>query len=114
MPIYEYLCEACGRVRSFLLLVGDREEDLRCDRCGGAELRRIMSRFSVHKTEEQRLKEFDTKAPRDDSFYKDSRNIGLWAKKRAQELGVADALGSKFDEVVEKARTGKILEDYDI
>jgi hypothetical protein len=37
--------------------------------------------------------------------------VGLWAKKRVQELGVD--LGPKFDEVVERARTGKILEDYE-
>jgi hypothetical protein len=35
--------------------------------------------------------------------------VGLWAKKRAQELG-AD-LGSSFEETVEKARTGKILDE---
>jgi hypothetical protein len=40
---------------------------------------------------------------------KDSRNVGLWAKKRAQDMGVD--LGSSFDETVEKARTGKILDE---
>ena len=57
------------------------------------------------------MEAFDPRKSRDDSFYKDSRNIGLWAKKRAQEMGVD--LGPKFDEVVEKARTGKVLEDYE-
>jgi hypothetical protein len=59
--------------------------------------------------ESQRLTEFDTRRPRDDSFYKDDRNVGLWAKKRVKELGVD--LGSSFDETVEKARSGKILDD---
>jgi hypothetical protein len=54
----------------------------------------------------------DTDKPRDDAFYKDSRNIGLWAKKRARELG-AD-LGEGFEETVEKARTGKFLDDLDM
>ena len=36
----------------------------------------------------------------------------LKAKKRAKELG-AD-LGPKFDEIVESARTGKILDKYDL
>jgi hypothetical protein len=47
---------------------------------------------------------------RGDDFYKDSRNIGLWAKKRMRELNVD--LGSKMDEIVEKGRTGKILNEY--
>ena len=47
-----------------------------------------------------------------EEFYKDSRNVGLWAKKRAKEMGVD--LGPKFDEIQESARTGKILEKYDL
>ncbi|MGQ9655222.1 MAG: FmdB family zinc ribbon protein [Thermodesulfobacteriota bacterium] len=110
MPIYEYRCGACARITSAIILKPQEEEALRCAHCGQPRLQRVLSRFSVHKTEAQRLAEFDTRAPRDDSFYKDSRNIGLWAKKRAQELG-AD-LGPQFEEVVERGRTGKILEDY--
>jgi hypothetical protein len=48
---------------------------------------------------------------RDDSYYRDSRNVGMWAKKRAQQMGVD--LGSKFDETVEKARTGKLIKDME-
>jgi hypothetical protein len=56
------------------------------------------------------LANFDTSKPRGDDYYKDTRNIGLWAKKRMKELG-AD-LGPKMDEIVEKGRTGKILDEY--
>jgi hypothetical protein len=68
-----------------------------------------MSRFAVVGTEASRLKDFDTSKPRDESFYRDSRNVGLWAKKRAKELG-AD-LGDKFEETVEKARSGKLIKE---
>jgi hypothetical protein len=94
-----------------LILKAQEEEEVRCSHCGGDQLMRVLSRFALHKTESQRLNEFDTRAPRDDSFYKDDRNIGLWAKKRTRELG-AD-LGSQFDETVERARSGKILDDYE-
>jgi putative FmdB family regulatory protein len=112
MPIYEYRCRSCGRITGALILKREEEEAVRCARCGESGLERVLSRVVVHKSEAQRLNEFDTRGPRDDSFYKDSRNIGLWAKKRAQELG-AD-LGPQFDDVVERGRTGKILEDYDL
>jgi hypothetical protein len=68
-----------------------------------------MSAFAVHETESARIQSFDTKAPRDESFYRDSRNVGLWAKKRAKEMGVD--LGSRFDATVEKARTGKLIKE---
>jgi hypothetical protein len=72
-------------------------------------LTRLLSRFAYHQTEAARLGDFDTSATRDDSFYRDSRNVGLWAKKRAKEMGVD--LGSQFEETVEKARSGKILDE---
>ena len=112
MPIYEYLCEPCQRIMSALILKPEEESAVRCSRCGSAGLVRVLSRFTHHKTEAQRLKEFEPRSRQEDSFYKDSRNIGLWAKKRAQGLG-AD-LGPEMDEILERGRTGKILEDYDI
>jgi len=112
MPIYEYQCESCGQITSALILKPHEEKALKCDHCQGENLVRVLSRFALHKTESQRLEEFDTRAPQDDSFYKDNRNVGLWAKKRAKELGVD--LGSQFDEVVEKARTAKNVEDLKI
>ena len=111
MPIYEYQCQTCGRISSLLILKSEDEQKISCSHCQKTNLERIMSSFAVHKTEAQRLAEFDPRAPKDDSFYKDSRNIGLSAKKRMQDLGVD--LGSSLDETVEKARSGKILDDYE-
>jgi hypothetical protein len=68
-----------------------------------------MSSFAVVTSESSRLKDFDTSRPRDESFYRDSRNVGLWAKKRAREMGVD--LGAKFDETVEKARSGRLIKE---
>jgi len=51
------------------------------------ELSGLVARFATHKTESQRLAEYDPAKPTDSSFYKDDRNIGLWAQKRAQQLG---------------------------
>jgi hypothetical protein len=68
-----------------------------------------MSSFAVVESESSRLANYDTSRARDDSYYRDSRNVGLWAKKRAKEMGVE--LGSRFDETVEKARSGKLIKD---
>ncbi|MFH2012170.1 MAG: zinc ribbon domain-containing protein [Pseudomonadota bacterium] len=111
MPIYEYECNNCQRKMSFLILKTSEAFTLKCKSCGSKDLNRLLSRVAYHKSESDRMAEFNTSRSLGEDFYKDSRNVGLWAKKRAQELG-AD-LGSEFDEVVDKARTGKILEDYD-
>lgn len=111
MPVYEYRCQECGKVSSFLVRKPEEVEALHCRYCGKQRLMRIFSRFAYHRAEADRLAEFDTSKNYGPEFYKDNRNVGLWAKKRAQEMGVD--LGPQFEEVVEKARTGKILEEYE-
>ncbi len=110
MPIYEYECRECSAVSGFLILKKEDEERVACLKCGGKEMAKVISRVTYHRAEDDRLNEFDPRKPQGEEFYKDSRNIGLWAKKRAKELGVD--LGEKFDEITESARTGKILEKY--
>ena len=109
MPIYEYECRACGFISGHLVMKPSEERKLTCRSCGNQKLRKIMSRFSSHQTEAQRIESFDPSKPPDGSFYQDDRNIGLWAQKRAQQLGVD--LGDSFGEVLEKGRSKKILDN---
>lgn len=112
MPIYEYECQQCQAISTFLVLKKEDASRVACKGCGSKKMSPVISRVTYHRSESDRLAEFDTRKSPGEEFYKDSRNIGLWAKKRAKELG-AD-LGPKFDEIVESARTGKILEKYDL
>ena len=111
MPIYEYQCNDCSNEFSVLVLNSKESARVKCEACGSDDLSRLISRFSFHQTEASRIDRLDTKTSRDESFFKDNRNIGLWAKKRAKELGVD--LGKGFDDTVEKARTGKFMEEFE-
>lgn len=106
MPLYEYQCEVCGNTTTALIFNAEEEESVRCHECRSCQLTRILSRCTTYKTEAQRLTEFDTRTERDETFYKDDRNVGLWAQKRVKELGMD--LGSDFSEKLEQARSGKI------
>ncbi len=112
MPIYEYECAKCRAISTFLILRKEDAVRVACKGCGSKKMSQLISRVTYHRSESDRLAEFNTRKPQGEEFYKDSRNVGLWAQKRAKELG-AD-LGSQFDEIVESARTGKILEKYDL
>lgn len=111
MPIYEYECKDCGREFSLLVLKSAEAANVQCKACGSPNISKLMSKFAFHQTEASRIDALETGRPRDDSFYRDNRNIGLWAKKRAREMGVD--LGQSFEETVEKARTGKFMEDFE-
>ncbi|MGH7932101.1 MAG: FmdB family zinc ribbon protein [Candidatus Binataceae bacterium] len=109
MPIYEYECGSCGRIGSHVMLGSRRRSRPACSHCGSTRSRRVMSSFAVVETEAARLANFDPSTRTGESYYRDSRNVGLWAKKRAQQMGVD--LGPKFEETVEKARSGKLIKD---
>jgi putative FmdB family regulatory protein len=111
MPLYEYQCNECGGINTALILQPCEEENLQCAKCQSQALVRILSSFALHKSEAQRVEEFDPRSQRSNSFYKDDRNVGLWAKKRMRQLGVD--LGPSFNETVEQARSGK-LPDADL
>lgn len=104
MPIYEYRCQTCGARTSQLVLSPSRQSELKCQACGGQELTRLFSTFAHHRSEGDRLAEFDTGKGTGDSFYKDSRNVGLWAKKRARELGADAETTRQIDQIADKAR----------
>jgi len=111
LPIYEYACRVCGREFQYLVLKKEDEEVLRCPGCKGSDLKKLVSRAAFHVSEQDRLSTYDPNAPKEDAFYKDTRNIGLHAKKRAQQMGVD--LGSAFESKLDRLRTdpGKVFDE---
>ena len=101
MPIYEYRCEACGRVSSFLLLRISEEVDPFCKACGSREVKRIMSRVAVLKSEEQRMERLLDPSKFSDLDENDPASLERAMKRMGRELG--DELGEGFEETVEEA-----------
>ncbi|MBW1722079.1 MAG: zinc ribbon domain-containing protein [Deltaproteobacteria bacterium] len=111
MPIYEYECLACATQFQKLIMSKDQESELQCPKCGGNQYKKLISRVAYHVSEQDRLASFDPHAAKTDAFYRDTRNIGLAAKKRAQEMGVS--LGEGFEAKLDKLRTdpGSLLKE---
>lgn len=109
MPLHEYACKKCGCKDTRLVLKKGDEEVLKCRKCGSSDLKRLISRVAIHRTEADRMAALDSRKRPDESYYSDNRNIGLRAKKRMKELGVD--LGDAFEEKLEKARTTTNIDD---
>ena len=103
MPIFEYECQNCLCQFQRLIMKAEETASLICPDCGKTQLRRLVSKVAYHQSEMDRIDSYDPSAGQSDTFMKDTRNIGLHAKKRAQQMGVD--LGSSFDAKVEKLRT---------
>lgn len=111
MPIFEYKCLGCKNQFQSLVITEKDKEKLSCPRCNGRALKKLISRVAYHISESNRLASYDPKAAQTESYYRDSRNIGLNALKRAEDMGVD--LGKSFNEKLEKLRTdpGSVLKD---
>ena len=61
MPVYEYACMDCKKAVSVLVKrIGDDVQPA-CPDCGGANLRRLVSRFAFHRSIMSKLEQLDPK-----------------------------------------------------
>jgi putative FmdB family regulatory protein len=107
MPIYEYHCLDCRRRVSvfFRTFAEASDENARCPRCASANLRRLVSRVTMLRSEESRL---DNLA--DDSFMsglesEDPRALAGLMRKMSDEMG--EPLDAEMTEVVERLERGE-------
>ena len=109
MPIYEFVCQACrARSSHFVRSMGQSLSQV-CPACGSTDLIRVISSFAYHKSMKTIHEESGEPSmhPSPD-YYKDPRNIGRWAEKRFQELGME--MPGKVQEMIQAAREGELPE----
>lgn len=101
MPIYEYRCQACGRISSFLLL--NRRDPFvpLCKRCGSQALERVLSRVYVRLSEETRLERLADPGAWAGVNENDPKSVAKVLKKMGQEMG--EDFPGEVDELVEEA-----------
>ncbi len=100
MPIYEYVCQSCGKKVSLLVL--NRESCApKCNKCGATDLRRIMSRFAAVRSEESRLESLANPSKWGDVDENDPQSMVKLMKKMGREMG--DELGEDYDQLIEEA-----------
>jgi putative FmdB family regulatory protein len=102
VPIYEYECLGCHRRLSFLVRSAAHAASLRCPRCGGAELSRLMSRFSSPKSEDARLESLADPGQYGDLDESDPRSMARFMKKMGEEMGedMGDDVEAAMDEAM--------------
>jgi putative FmdB family regulatory protein len=83
MPIYEYICENCGVKNSFLVFPWENEV-LKCKKCGGEKLKRIISRFARLRSDEERMESTVDEAMRSVDI-NNPESIKKWMQKTLKE-----------------------------
>lgn len=101
MPIYEYLCEDCGKKSSFLILkIGEPFKET-CRKCGSKNLTRVLSRFAAVRSEESRLESLADPGKWGNLDENDPKSMVKFMKKMGREMG--DEAGEDFDQMIEEA-----------
>ncbi|MFQ5575736.1 MAG: zinc ribbon domain-containing protein [Anaerolineae bacterium] len=113
MPIYEYGCYDCKkRVNIFWRSFADAERgDPRCPRCGGRNIKRLVSRVATLRSEESRLESLADPANLAGLDEDDPQSLAKWMKHMSSEAG--EDLGPEFGEVVNRLEAGQSPEEIE-
>lgn len=112
MPAYDYRCQNCRRkVRLFFSFNDYGKVTPVCVHCGSQELRRLIGRIGLAKSEDSRM---DSLA--DDSLLNhldenDPRSMGRFMRKMSQEMG--EDMGDEFNEVIGRLESGESPESIE-
>ena len=114
MPIYEYACMDCRkRVNVFFRTFSEAsDEAAECPICGGKNLRRLVSRVAVSRSEDSRLDDLaDDSSLMSGLESEDPRALAHFMRKMSDETG--EPLDAEMTEVLGRLESGESPEDIE-
>ncbi len=101
MPIYEFECRDCHRKTTALVMVRERINEVRCRKCGSANLERLYSRFASPKSEEARLESLADPSALGGVDENDPKSVARFMKRMGREMG-EEFGGEDFEQALEE------------
>ncbi len=128
MPIYEYRCDECRRVFSFLVRNVKDHEPPACPQCGNDNLSRVLSPCSMHSGGSKHSEgspegggDMGDFGPGDEALENipgiedldenDPKSLGRWMRRMADEMG--EPLDPEMDEICRRLESGEDPEKID-
>ncbi len=106
MPTYDYGCRDCRkRVSIYQTYEEYGEVDVACPSCGGHDLKRLINRVRIAKSEESRLDDLSDPSAWGDIDENDPKSMARMMRKMGQEMG--EDVPPEFDEVVDRLESGQ-------
>lgn len=110
MPIYEYECAKCHRRTSVLTTRVSEKVDPACRHCGSQELDRLMSRFAMVRSEDERMESLADPANFGDFDENDPKSVARAMRRLGKEMG-DEFSADDFDEALEEMKSGGFEDD---
>ncbi len=113
MPIYEYHCPDCRRRVTvfFRTFSAASSETAHCPRCNGSNLRRLVSRVAVLKSEDSRIDNLADSSFMSGLENEDPRALASFMRKMSDEMG--EPLDPELTEVVDRLERGEDPEEIE-
>jgi putative FmdB family regulatory protein len=110
MPLYEYLCQNCAKQFTFLAGVISDNDAARCPRCGSAELKKLISRVTRGRSDDDRMEAMAEKMETRD--LEDPRDLRRFAREMGREMSAetGEDMSDEMEELIEAEARGE-LED---
>jgi len=111
MPTYEFRCLECERPFEVVISYAEYDQkSVQCVHCGSDQVRRLISRVRVAKSDDQRLEDLADPAALE-GLEDDPQALGRMMRKMSNEMG--EDLGPEFDEVVDRLEKGQSPEEIE-
>jgi putative FmdB family regulatory protein len=109
MPIYEYLCQDCGKVSSYIVLNIRDAFHPQCKRCRSDKMNKLISRVARVRSEESRLESLADPAKLGNLDENDPASMARWMKRMGKEMGedLGEDVDSMVDQAMEEEMTGR-------
>ncbi len=113
MPIYEYRCQACGKLSSFFVRSIGSDVNAVCGHCQSADMERLMSSFAMGKTVSAVHEAFPSGSERrSPEYYQDPRNIGRGVESTFAKHGME--IPQSVRDNIDAARSGETPKGLDL
>ena len=106
MPGYDYRCGNCSK-HSVIYQTYEEygESSVECPYCNSQDMRRIIGRIRIAKSEESRLDDLSDPSSWGDFDEDDPKSMAKMMRKMGNELG--EDMPPEFDEVVDRLEAGE-------
>ncbi|MCE2463449.1 MAG: zinc ribbon domain-containing protein [Dehalococcoidia bacterium] len=110
MPLYEYRCHDCRRRSTVLVRSLSGSPEPTCEHCGSANLRRLISRVSFHRSWGDSLNWAPDSGYPDDMEHEDPRQMAQWMRSMQREMG--EEVTPEFEQMMEEIESEAEMPDY--
>ncbi len=111
MPIYEFGCRACRRRTSVFTRTIGAPTGAVCEHCGAGDLRRLISRVAVHRSNGSDIPGGFDESSLGDVDENDPRSMARWLRKMSRDMG--EPLDAEMEADLERMESGEMPDDYD-